>query len=338
MTLARLFAWPLAVGLIAGPGVVDPAGAQAPRAVVPTTEHDFGTVIQGGKVSHRFEIRNEGDRPLTFRRVDVSAPGMKATFRQVVPPGQKGFVRVDWPTEDLKGEVSGEVTAYLDDPGMPRTVLRVRGRVKPSVEWHPYAAVFFSVFKGESDEQRVRLINQEDRPLTVTRLEPEGQHFTATLDPVEPGKIYDLVVRVPAGTPPGRYLEAVHLYTDHPTRSRLRVAVNVFVKNDVYVSPDVIDFGIVDVAEITAKRALGFLAQTVTASKRQGTFAITSVTTDVPGLRLERSPAGASQFFQVRVGLDAEQLRAGTLAGTVRIRTDSEQFPELTVRVKGELR
>jgi hypothetical protein len=324
--------------LFTAAGVAGPAGAQAPRAVVPTTAHDFGTVLQGEKVSHRFEIQNEGDRPLTLRRVDVSAPGMKARFRQTVPAGQKGFVIVEWPTDDLKDEVSAEVTAYFDDPGLPRTVLRLRGRVTPSIEWHPHAAVFFSVFKGESDEQTVRLMNQEDRPLTITRIEPEGQHFAARLDPVESGKVYDLVVRVLAGTPPGRYLEAVYLHTDHPTRPRLRVAVNVFVKNDVYVSPEVVDFGTVDVAQVTARRSLGSLTQTVTARKRQGTFAITSLTTDVPGLRLEQSPAGASQFFQVQVGLDAERLRPGALAGVIRIRTDSEQFPELTVRVKGELR
>ena len=281
MRLARLRAWPFAAGLTVAVGVVGPAGTQTPRAAVPTTAHDFGTVIQGEKVSHRFEIQNEGDRPLTLQRVDVLAPGMKATFRHVIPPGQKGFVIVEWPTEGLKGEVKGEVTVYLDDPDLPRTVVLLRGVVKPSIEWHPYAAVFFSVFKGDTDEQTVRLVNQQDRPLTITRLEPDGQHFTARLATVEPGKVYDVVVRVPPGTAPGRYREALYLHTNHPTRPRLRVAVNVFVKNEVYVSPEVVDFGTVTISRIAGTPAiLDLLAQTVVASKRHGGFRITSLSTE----------------------------------------------------------
>ena len=73
------------------------------------------------------------------------------------------------------------------------------------------------------------------------------------------------------------------------------------------------------------------------ASKRHGGFRITSLSTDVPALRLQQSPAGSSQFFQLRVGLEPERLSPGTLDGVIRIGTDSEQFPELTVRVRGVL-
>jgi hypothetical protein len=88
-------------------------------------------------------------------------------------------------------------------------------------------------------------VNHEDRPLAITRVEGGGRSFTAALRTLEPGKVYDLRVEVPAGAPPGRYEDTVYLGTDHPTRSRIPIAVNVFVKTDVYANPEAVDFGTV---------------------------------------------------------------------------------------------
>jgi len=98
---------------------------------------------------------------------------------------------------------------------------------------------------GESAERHVRIVNHEDRPLAITRVEGGGRFFTAAMRTLEPGKVHDLRVEVPAGAPPGRYEDTVYLGTDHPTRSRIPIAVNVFVKTEVYANPEAVDFGTV---------------------------------------------------------------------------------------------
>jgi len=53
---------------LAGPGPAAPASG-GPRAVVPESSFDFGTVGEGDDVRHFFIIQNKGDTPLTI--IDV---------------------------------------------------------------------------------------------------------------------------------------------------------------------------------------------------------------------------------------------------------------------------
>jgi hypothetical protein len=52
-------------------------------------------------------------------------------------------------------------------------------------------------------------------------------------------------------------------------------------------------------------------------------------------LKITQDPAEKSRVFRVDVGLDKEKLQRGIFAGTVRIRTDDNDFPELKIPVKG---
>ncbi|HAR45526.1 MAG: hypothetical protein A2X56_15525 [Nitrospirae bacterium GWC2_57_13] len=45
---------------------------QGPRIGIPQERFDLGKVVQGEKVEHVFEIRNEGDEPLVIERIKTS--------------------------------------------------------------------------------------------------------------------------------------------------------------------------------------------------------------------------------------------------------------------------
>lgn len=45
------------------------ADQPAPKAVVETDGHDFGTVLEGNDVIHEFVIKNTGDAPLAIKDV-----------------------------------------------------------------------------------------------------------------------------------------------------------------------------------------------------------------------------------------------------------------------------
>lgn len=46
--------------------------AGAPQISFPEAVHDFGTITQGSKVSHKFVVRNTGDAPLRLIRAQGS--------------------------------------------------------------------------------------------------------------------------------------------------------------------------------------------------------------------------------------------------------------------------
>lgn len=322
------------VGLMGRPviGQLAPAGS-------PAQTHDFGTVSQGEKVFHAFTVRNEGAAPLTIQRVDLSAGGMAARFGGRIPPHGEGQIRIEWDTGHVAGEVEAEGVVRFAEPAPPPLTLVLKGVVRPSIDLLPYPAVFVSVFAGEGAERRVRIVNHEERPLAITRVEDGDRRFGSVLDTLEPGRLYELRVRIPTDVPPGRYEEAIYLHTDHPTRSRIPIAVNVFVKTDVYANPEAVDFGTVSLDDLAkAPSLLEPLTQTLLLKKRKGEFEIKALSSDLDFLRIGRSPDGRSGTFRIDVGLDRERLRPGPITGSIRIVTSDDAFPELSIPVRGELR
>ena len=312
--------------------------ADAPHAVVAEPRYDFGTLRQGEKAAHCFAIRNDGSAPLELSEMELSHPGMTARGSAGIVPGQAGQLCIDLDTSNLSLEVNAIAQVALNDPAQPRLKLVLHGRVQQSIDLIPYSAVLAAVFKGESAERHVRIVNNEAEPLEILRLEPEGTHFKARLQTVEPGRVYDLVVDIPPDVPPGRYGDFVYLHTDNQKFARLRVGVNIFVKTDVYAFPEEIDFGDVSAADLTEHPQLAdAVAQSFLLKKRAGEFRITSIECDVPALRITQTPDGESGTFRIDVALDVAKLRPGLLAGQIRLRTTDDEFPEIVVPVRGNV-
>lgn len=313
---------------------------KTPHAIVPVLSHDFGSVEQGSKVVHQFTIRNGGTASLTLTRLTLTEAGMTARMRPAILPGEQAALTVEWDTTGVRGAVEGRAVLELNDPDTPQVTFVMTAVVNPAIEFLPYQAVFASVYQGETGRRTVRIVNNRERPLGISRLEQQGEHFHAAITPVESGKLYELAVTVPATVPPGRYTEAVFLYTDDPKLPRLMVPVNVLVKPDVYANPEAIEFGRVASKELADKPSLvDLLTQSVIVRKRSGRFSITSVTSDISFLSIRRSPdgEGSSESFRIDVALTKDRLQRGPINGTIRILTDDKQFPELIVPVRGEI-
>ncbi len=315
-------------------------GADSPRAVFSATTYDFGTVKQGEKIAHTFQVRNEGTAPLTIELLALSEGGMTLRFTPTVASGKAGHLTLEWNTERLAGPVESKAILRLNDPSQPRVELAFRISVNPPISFSPLPAAFISVFKGEGKEQHVRIQNNEARALAVKQVQADGKYFTATLKTVEPGRVYDLIVRVPPNSVPGRYREAVYLATDNPQRARIEIPVFVYVKNDVYANPEEVDFGRVPLADVTANPQLfNLLTQTFLVKKREGRdFEITKIDSDLDLIQISKNPPlGKSPTYRIDVALVPDKIKRGKIQGNIRIETNDPLFPELDVPVRGEV-
>ena len=61
--------------------------ATGQRAVLLSSDHDFGIVKQGQKLTHTFAIRNTSASALRIDRIDLSAQGITTRFKPDIPPG-----------------------------------------------------------------------------------------------------------------------------------------------------------------------------------------------------------------------------------------------------------
>jgi hypothetical protein len=318
-----------------------PQSTPPPRAQLASfteTVYDFGTVAQGTLLSHSFTIRNAGTEPLKIEALDLQAPGMKTSFKPVIAPGESVRVSIEWNTARLSGPIVGKAIVRFATPAQPPVSLELKATVTGGIDVLPMPAVFFSVYKGETATRSVTIVSHETRPFDIIGVEPAGTHFTAAITPIEPGKAYRLDVTVPQTAEAGRFMEKVFLSTNHPTKKRVEVAVNVLVKNELYVNPETIDLGSLSIAELTANpQLLRLLEQKLIVRKKTGDFAITSVSTDVAALSVRTAAKGRAQAFQIDVSVLREKLAAGEIRGTIRIETDDERFPVLEVPVSGRV-
>jgi len=302
-----------------------------------STTYDFGTAKQGTKVLHAFEIANDGTSPLTIKGVELSMPGMTARFRPVISPGSRVHITVEWDTTHLTGEIEGQgLVRFADDSRIPIQIL-LKGVVKPPLEILPFPAIFLSSFQGENNERRLSIINNQDEPLTVTLQASDSKRLRASLVVVQPGHTYELVVTTTAGTLPGRYDEELSISTDNPVIGTVKIPVHLFVKPDLYVNPEALDFGQVSADQLrNDPRSRSFLTQTFLVKKRAGNFEIRRISSDLPGIEIIQDPINQqSSTYRIDVALNPEKIKPGKLEGLLEIDTNDQAFPRIEVPVKG---
>ena len=321
-------------GLLLFSPFLSSVSAQQDKLIVPETSHNFGVVKQGDVISYTFVIRNTDVVPLNIERFELLQLGMTARATSMIAAGAEGKITLKWDTRNVTGKVTGKGILYFDDPVQKPVVLVLSGAVKPPIEFVPARIVYLSTFKGESAAQTVTIINNdESRPLEILRIERRGEHFVAELHTPRSGDVHNIVLTIPSDTAPGRYLEALEIHTDDPTRSPLMIGVNILVKENLYTFPQNLEFNTMHGSQVT-----GQVTQSLLVKKREGQFEINRVTSTIPFLAIEREPDGKSGTFRIDVSIDSTQLKPGTTSGVLRIETDDSEFPEVVVPVRVELR
>ena len=109
-------------------------GAMVAQAVVefPKKVHDFGAVSEKtDSVTCVFDVVNAGDLPMAIEGVYVSCGCTSATHsKDVIPPGDKGYVYVSFYPKDLDGRYLK--TIYVYTTTRPRkNYVRIKATVVP---------------------------------------------------------------------------------------------------------------------------------------------------------------------------------------------------------------
>ena len=313
--------------------------ADSPKAFVPAGSYDFGTVKQGERVSHCFELRNQGSAPLKIEKMQLTLPKMTARAAGSIPPGKSGNVCIDLGTDDLSLKVKAQAAVFVNDPQQPQIPLVMTGVVKSPVDLVPMGAVLASIWKGDGAERTITIVNNRPRPLHIRGIETEGQHFTARIQTEKSGEVYKLVVSIPRDLAPGHYTGSVYVNTDSTRYARIRVPINILVKSEIYTFPLGVNFRSISLAQVDSDpSSLAYLAEWFLVKKRAGKFRIRSITSDLPALDITRTPEGESNTFRVNVVLARDRLEPGRLDGKIRVLTDDPAVPEVTVPVSGEIR
>jgi hypothetical protein len=104
-----------------------PAAEEKPTGPLPviefgTTEHDFGTVTEGQKVSYTYAVKNTGAAPLIIQNAQPSCGCTVPDWTKTpIPVGGTGYVRAEFDTKGKSGINNKTITVTANT--WPKTTM-----------------------------------------------------------------------------------------------------------------------------------------------------------------------------------------------------------------------
>ena len=296
---------------------------------------DFGAVVQGATAEHEFTLRNDSDRPLRIAGVRLTPPLSLARMPAVVAPGAEAHLKVRLDTQRVEGPFQGSLLVHFDS-GVEAREYVIAAIVRAPIEVRPHAAFFISTPKGTVRSDSLEIVNRESKPLQLALKSPPVPDYEVGLEPIEVGHRYRLTLTVPATAKPGRSSGRLELETSSALKPLLPIGVNIIVRERVYTFPDSVDLGRIKAGDLRRSGAASAgYAQTLMVYQTGGKGFAVQASSDVPGLRLAVEPGPAGDRVQLTVSLAADNLRPGSLAGSVLLQTNDLEFPEIRVPLTG---
>ena len=115
------------------------APEQKPEGPLPVinferTDHDFGTISEGQKVSYTYKVTNTGEAPLIIQNAQPSCGCTVPTWtKDPIPAGQSGFVTAEFDSNGQPGIANKTITVTANT--WPKvTPLRFKAMVTPKAE------------------------------------------------------------------------------------------------------------------------------------------------------------------------------------------------------------
>lgn len=335
--LHRIWSLVLAITLTLGVGAIsaDQAEKPAPAAVALEMIKDFGVVNKGQRVTHEFQIRNDGAAVLQITEVRPSCGCTVADFDKTVAPGETGKVKATVDTRNFKGGIAKSVRVYTNDPANPQIDLVIKANVRSQVEVDPGYARFIAVF-GEPQKTSVQSVwSGDQKNLRILKAESPYPFVKVSYREARDdersqgssGRQWQIEVDLDKNAPVGPMADFIVLTTDHPKLKTLRIPISGFVRPVMSVTPRIADFGRRELSEPqTASLEIRNLSSSA--------VDLSEVTSSIAGLDAEVELLEEGRLYKVLLTLQPGMAK-GDFEGLVTISTNSTKQPTIEVSVKG---
>ena len=145
-------------------------------------------------VEHTFYFENVGQEVLQLANVTVTPPLDLVKATGEVSPGERGGVMIRLGEPRRKGDYAGQVEVAFKNHGVSNLIFGVVGRILPYIELLPLPEFFVATQRGQPKQASLQVINHENEPLEIFRVEHASSRFLTGLETVEPGQRYKLTL------------------------------------------------------------------------------------------------------------------------------------------------
>lgn len=317
--------------LVVGISCPSQVGAEGrPVISLSSNSYDFGTVAQGTKVTHEFEVRNTGNADLVIQRLSPSC-GCTATqlASPIIKPGASEKVRVTFDTSGFMGDKTKSVVIASNDASNPELVVTIKGQVLSSFTVEP-ARVDFGEISPSSPlatrQKQVAFSVAEGSELTISKVTSLSKNLVAS--PVSAqGNRATVTIEILPTAPLGEFRDRVVFELDGGRRASVNVPVNASVKGDLRLNPSTISFGVLE-GDAPLERRIQF------ENKGRDPVSIQAITTSNSAISASMINVQPGRLGVLVVKVDPRRV-TGDLKETVEVKTNHPTQSSLSVNVFG---
>lgn len=210
-----------------------------PRIAFGATEFDFGKVDSGAVVEHVYVFTNTGDQTLEIKDVRPSCGCTTAgDWDKTVAPGQTGKIPVRFNSGGYGGIIHKSVSVTSNDSTKPEVTLQLQGDVWRAFDVTPTYAVFNLMPERQTiDSQTVKIVSNNDQPVTVSDPTCSNPAFTGEVKTVKEGKEFELRVTVNSSNVTGSVSAPITLKTSSTNMPVISVTAFAMMQPLLAVNP-----------------------------------------------------------------------------------------------------
>ena len=188
----------LSVGNLLAQAPAAAPGAAAPKIQFEAVTFDFGRLSSGQSARHDFIFTNAGTSVLEITGVRPSCGCTTAgEWSKTVEPGKTGTISLQFNSAGFSGMVVKTATVTCNDPVTPSLTLQLSGNVWKEIDAIPQFAVLNGTSESLADAKAtIKIVNNGEKPLDILGFEGNNAMFVGDLKTNQPGKEFELFVKV----------------------------------------------------------------------------------------------------------------------------------------------
>ena len=220
------------------------AQINAPKISVKKDHHDFGTIVEGEVVTHKFEITNTGTAELIISQVRASCGCTAAKPDKMnLKPGEKTFVKVDFNSENRLGPQEKFVYVSSNDPINPEYKLSFTGVIvaknaaakngkNPKLSLNKTSYDFGNVEEGKVVDAKISFKNEGKGVLLINDVKTSCGCTAALLSSksLQPGESGNIRIELDTANREGKLTRTVTLYSNDPQQPNQTITLFVNIE------------------------------------------------------------------------------------------------------------
>ena len=318
---------PAASLLSAMAGGTSAVGVSGPKILFATPVYDFGQIKGGEVVKYTYVFTNVGDRMLEVTAVQTSCGCTTAgEWTRQVEPGKTGSIPIQFDSGSFSGAVGKSITVTCNDTNQPTVVLEIKGNIWKPIDVTPQFAVLNVTADAPSNATTVRIVNNEEAPLTLSAPESSNPAFAAELRTNQPGKEFQLLVKTVPPLLAENVQGQITLKTSSTNMPVINVSAWAHVQQAVVVTP----------SQITLPAAPLPNPMPATISIRNNgtnTLALSEPAVNGRSMDVQLKEIEAGRFFTLTVSFPAGFEMAQGEKVELSVKSNHPQFPMIKVPV-----